>query len=1796
MLYWLFILLCCPLYSEVSNKAEPDVAANFDAEPSTFVGKVNVITGAYQEASQDLVIPGAEPLIIQRAYCCQDYEAGTLFNGWNLNHGGSFLLLDHNPTVGIITGAFGSRQRFIGPKLKEKSINLLTLDLELMSKGLTNTASGRISGKTNRKNQLLKFDTKNGQDSLETGNGSTYYYKYNKHVNKEAEDHQLVMLYHVVKPNGNKIVYKYDDFNRIRKISTTSASDTVFASAEFIYPSPEKFKENPSVTIKASDGRTLSYQFERVKGTKVKNRYFLSSAERAEGPKETYRYDSTFRGIKYTLDKKTDPDGRYLATIYYKNDKFYRRVESQIAPLGTKLDPIKMHRFVYHIDEKLNNGRCNYTDVFDANDHLTRYFYSDDEMLTMIVSYQKDNVQPYRYERFVWGKAETANQGNLICRYIETPDKKILCGKAYKYDLKGNVIQEILFGDLTGTQSIPPKLDKNGYPIDNGCDKYIIGYKYSQDGKNLVLEETYPNGKKVTFKYQPGTDLVTARLTYDKERLALREFFTYDANAVLIASIRDDGSSLNAADLTGVTERMISRIQPKASTPCLGLPETVSELCLDIATGKEMLIKKIVNHYDSYGHLEKQDHYDSQNVLAYTLSWTYNKFGHVTKETNAIGDITTRTYDDYGNILVEQGPDSRWHKEFRYDYMNRLIREEIVYAKDQRFGNSHSYDYLGNRIATFDPHNNETKYTYDSFSRLIKVTKPPVSTKEGPQRSPEICYSYNLLNQCTCITDPRQFKTEKSYNLRGQPIAIRHPDGTTERYTYTLEGKVDTLTDKAGNITFHTYDFLGNLTKKSLYGPNGDLLSVETASYNTFHLLSEIDAGGIETTYTYDSAGRLSSKTCGNAKTTYQYDTMGRVYETREWLNEKRYSAKVHCYDNLNRVIEERVEDEKKTIYSKILYEYDANGKQSKMTQVMQESEAITTTEYDSLGRITVFTDPEENKSITEYNDYYKNAVGQTVLQTTQTDPLGNKTVSTYDALGRITSVDRFNQFGEKVQSRTVLYDLSNNKEMVEEHVFVADEHKRDIKTLFEYDAENRLIHLTEAANTPEQKHQRWTYDKSGRKEKAIKPDGVEICHSYDALGRLKTYQASDDSFHYAYSYNSQNLPTEIKDLCNAMTTKREYNGSGRLIKETLGNGLVVEYTYDALGRPLTNTMPDGSGVAYAYQGPYLNTVERLDKDGTQRYVHTYTERDLGGNPLKEQMILSGGTLTHHYDKLSRALDIQAGMWHESDLVYDAVGNLISRQLNEGLGNTSFKYQYDSLNQLIEEEGHRYAHDSLYNRIEKDGNLCECNLLNQLQSDGRNRYTYDRNGNLFTKTASDKNETLYTYDALDRLVGIKTENKEITYSYDAFNRRLTKTTDDNEVTRYLYAGQNEIGTQSNDGSMRELRVLGTGKCAEIGAAIAIEIDGETFIPVHDHNGNVAALLNGEGNLVEAYRYSGFGEEQCVDASGNSITEPKSPWRFSSKRHDSESGLIHFGRRNYDPETGRWITPDPIGLEGGPNLYAYVGNNPWTHYDAYGLFSLGDIFGGFFRLIGSVLGIVSYHGIPGVLFKDIFLMTAAIFSGDGLDNFVPSYREQHSTTGQAGTWDDDAQPIDIHVNGVLTLLDEVDVRCNILSKKASGKVFHYVYNATHGFIRDILEWAGQRLGIPTNSAEKLVSKVKEIMAENPGRSIRLWLHSQGGEIGAYLQKVLTKEELSIIEVNTFGSANLFDQGHFARVTHYVGTGDLIPLIANPIEYAKACFGFRPDIKFVKTYPFQLKVHSMEGPAYDRTTDHLLQNII
>lgn len=106
----------------------------------------------------------------------------------------------------------------------------------------------------------------------------------------------------------------------------------------------------------------------------------------------------------------------------------------------------------------------------------------------------------------------------------------------------------------------------------------------------------------------------------------------------------------------------------------------------------------------------------------------------------------------------------------------------------------------------------------------------------------------------------------------------------------------------------------------------------------------------------------------------------------------------------------------------------------------------------------------------------------------------------------------------------------------------------------------------------------------------------------------------------------------------------------------------------------------------------------------------------------------------------------------------------------------------------------------------------------------------------------------------------------------------------------------------------------------------------------DGNGNVTALINTDQKVSARYLYDPYGN---LLASSGGMAEANL-YGFSSKEKHDASGLIHYGERYYDPSLQRFLNRDPIGVEGGINLYAALLNDPINAIDPWGQFTLIDV--------------------------------------------------------------------------------------------------------------------------------------------------------------------------------------------------------------------------------------------------------------
>lgn len=234
--------------------------------------------------------------------------------------------------------------------------------------------------------------------------------------------------------------------------------------------------------------------------------------------------------------------------------------------------------------------------------------------------------------------------------------------------------------------------------------------------------------------------------------------------------------------------------------------------------------------------------------------------------------------------------------------------------------------------------------------------------------------------------------------------------------------------------------------------------------------------------------------------------------------------------------------------------------------------------------------------------------------------------------------------------------------------------------------------------------------------------------------------------------------------------------------------------------------------------------------------------------------------------------------------------------------------------------------------------------------------SYDADGNLI-----EDGLWTYTYNARNELTGMSTKltsgtRYNLTFAYDYLGRRIRKSvtelsTSQTTVHRYLYDGWNLVAdyleTGGAIGALQRSYVWGldlTGSLTAtggVGALIELSVhNGSTvtdYFPSYDGNGNIAALVRSDGFLAAAYEYDPFGQSLRRETFDSSVAD--NPFGFSTKFTDRETGLVYYGLRYYSASMGRFINRDPIGEQGGMNLYGFVGNAPTNSYDLLGLLKM-----------------------------------------------------------------------------------------------------------------------------------------------------------------------------------------------------------------------------------------------------------------
>ena len=1475
-------------------------------EPSLFIdGKVNAITGTWCVQEQDLVIQGKEPIIISRSFLNDSHE-------WAIAPFIHVEEMRHHKIT--ITEKSGAKIRYRMTQEtsqidQETFTHYKPCNLDV---GYTNTSRGEISSRTNLNNNLLLVDDKHKIFILCCADGTEKTYRKIHKGNgayKPISEHL---------PNGNRVLYEYEEIPldkegnnkqiNLKSIRTTNPTQTiVFAQANFIYEDPKR--KNPHFFIVGSDGSHVEYCYSTGKDlTKV-----ISSTNLVKN----YDYNSV------RLSKVHLPLGRLIQAEYYNYgleivhgqkieikdiitdadrlepswipDPRLGKVKMICAPVGDDSSIKATHSIIYDLANRK-------TTVYEIDDQRKEYVWDSSNRIQKIVHFDNQGAILNTHQ-FVWSQ-----KGNLLCNSILDAEGNPERAKRYTYDEKGNVLEVRLFGNLSGIGSAL-RLDANGLLVENGVESSARYFKYYEGKFSLLKSEEDDQEKRIEYTYLEGTDLPTSQLTYDRHILKKRKYWHYNQDGLLIQETVDDGMSGLENDFRGVTERRALSFTLNKDGPYVGLPNVIEEKFFE--QGSEHLLQKCVLSYTTGARISQKDYYDADGVFRYRLTYQYDSCGRLIEESDPIGRVQKFAYDECGNKIFHHHFSGRVNSYFTYNAANLCTRAYQMGDDQVEIEECYEYDHKNRLVLEKKPLGQYVRYAYDSQGCVQSKKYPPL--KRGQN---EVCfsYTYDSLGRMIQEIDPKHHVTKRKYSACNQPIYIEYPDQSSDCYVYNLDGKLQRFIDAEGIETAFFYDAFGRVLSKTI-SCSGENLSTESIEYNSFHETLKIDPEGNRTSYQYDGAGRLVSETLDHECTSYKYDSLGRCY-----FEAKGDCSKIKEFNLLNQILEEREENLQGKRLHRVRYAYDAAGNVSSMIRNIQGKEAIETTIYDSIARPIQKIDA---MGFSTFISYQTNPY----LQETVTDPSGLVTIKQYNAQKKVERLEIKSSKGILLKEECEYDDRGN---VTEERSYNFSPIPRLIITQKTYNWNGSLTTLIEAAGTTDEKISHYQYDFKGRLKQTIKPDGLALTYAYSPLGWLSSLISSDGSIQYDFTYDRLGRSVASSDRILNQTTKKQYDAHGRLLQERLGTGFSIESDYDSMGRRKEVRLFDGSRVQYQYNAKNLTEVKRITSQGTESYKHVYGSYDLSGNVLQEHLIGDLGTIQHRFNaKQEHDACISSYMTHEI-IERDCLGNILKSQLNEAI----FCYTYDDLSQISSESGdivHDYLHDAHHALVQKDGEVYENNALLQISSHLR----YDQRGNPIQQ-----GDLEFQYDALDRLIAFQSPQLRATYTYDAEHRRLSKTLftlqdgfwKQTDEQRFLYDGQNEIGSVDPSGQIIELRILGRTPHAEIGSAIAIEICQEIYAPLYDLQNNIVSLISLKTRKENGFsQFSAFGEEKRSEPAFN-------PWRFSSKRVDEESGFVYFGRRYYCPKLGRWLNPDPAGHMDGINRYAYVKNNPLTHLDLYGLFS------------------------------------------------------------------------------------------------------------------------------------------------------------------------------------------------------------------------------------------------------------------
>ena len=899
-------------------------------------------------------------------------------------------------------------------------------------------------------------------------------------------------------------------------------------------------------------------------------------------------------------------------------------------------------------------------------------------------------------------------------------------------------------------------------------------------------------------------------------------------------------------------------------------------------------------------------HRKTQDALtgAILLTFGYDANGYLNKIADVAGNETTIQRD--ATTGAPTGITGPYNHVTPIQTYGQTEGKGYLYKVTNPNGEVVEFDYWSGGLmkTLIDPKGQQHDFTFDSLGRLSLDTNPAGGWKSLQRSESGRSYSVDVTTGLSTITAPQTVTTTHTVDVLDNGAELRtvlgpddietvtllssdgsrsiaHADGTT--ISASVDGDprfglqapvVKQLVLSSGSKTM-TVNMTRTTTPSAPSSPFAFTQLVETA---------QVVAGGQTATpftRTYDATTRKITEvsSVGRTRTTW-LDAQGRVSEAQV----SGLPKIVLTYDNKGRVW--KVTQKHPTVSSlDRVYEiaYRADGEIDWIKD--PDTVHLAQFDYDLVGRPTTVTEP---------------GVGGSLVTAFTYDDNGN--LSTLTPPGK--TAHAFGVRGDDVATTYIPPDLN----------FVRN--STDFTSLLD-----------------------------GRPDTATIPNGTaagaNVSVQYDSAGRLSHVSTTggaaphDLTFHYALSTDLAE-PGKLTSIDGPVTgSAMTFTSDGILPVQTaavdafLNFIVTIDRTFDHRFRLSTEQVNGGSSVSFGYDDDDLLLTAGaliINRNGANALLHD-TELTVGGHSVTEDYTYKTTGFSEpgsYVAKRDGALLFSIGY-----TTHDTRGRLVEKTENIGGVPHTYEYGYDAADRLATYKKDSsliasYTYDANGNRT---GIGWSTDEQDRLSTSPWASYTYTDDGARSTRTAGGQTTT-YIYDLAGNLRSVARPSPQplIAYGVDAFGRRVSKVVGGTVDRAFAWDGARIVAEFDATGAIVSRFVYGTS-----GHVPDYMTKGtSTYRILKDHLGSVRLVVNvATGAVAQQIDYDPWGK--VLSDSGEGFQ----PFGFAGGLYDPDTGLVRFGARDYDAETGVWTAKDPGGFSGGQNLYGYAFGDPVNYVDVNG---------------------------------------------------------------------------------------------------------------------------------------------------------------------------------------------------------------------------------------------------------------------